>query len=413
MFLIEVIRLAFRTLRSNPLRAVLTLLGISIGVGAVIALISIGSGVQRYVTDQFTSAGTNVITVTPGRMQRGFGGGAFAQPAQLTMSDWRAVANEVQGTSAMGVSFSRASSIIYTGKSSNVNINGVSPQVGAIQGWTIASGRFIDDADIASRSRVLVIGQSVAKDLFESGEDPIDQSVRVNGLPFRIVGTLVAKGASFIGDQDAIAFVPITTAQERLFGSQSQGTSGERTISTILLQANDDASRPAVQRDTTQILADKRKIEPGEPNDFTVLSQAELVNSFGLVLAALTTFLGAIAAISLLVGGVGIMNIMLVSVTERTREIGLRKAIGAKSGAILSQFLIEAIVLATLGGIVGVLIGVAGAALASRLAGIPADVQPASVILAVGFSTLVGLFFGLWPARRASRLSPIEALRFE
>jgi len=319
----------------------------------------------------------------------------------------------VQGTSAMGVSFSRASSIIYTGKSSNVNINGVSPQVGAIQGWTIASGRFIDDADIASRSRVLVIGQSVAKDLFESGEDPIDQSVRVNGLPFRIVGTLVAKGASFIGDQDAIAFVPITTAQERLFGSQSQGTSGERTISTILLQANDDASRPAVQRDTTQILADKRKIEPGEPNDFTVLSQAELVNSFGLVLAALTTFLGAIAAISLLVGGVGIMNIMLVSVTERTREIGLRKAIGAKSGAILSQFLIEAIVLATLGGIVGVLIGVAGAALASRLAGIPADVQPASVILAVGFSTLVGLFFGLWPARRASRLSPIEALRFE
>ena len=329
------------------------------------------------------------------------------------MSDWRAVSAGVDGTSAMGVSFSRASSIIFTGKSSNVNINGVSPQVGSIQGWTIASGRFIDDADIASRARVLVIGQSVAKDLFESGEDPIDQSVRVNGLPFRIVGTLVSKGASFIGDQDAIAFVPITTAQERLFGSQSQGTSGERIISTILLQATDDASRPAVQRDTIQVLADKRKIEPGEPNDFTVRSQAELVNSFGLVLAALTTFLGAIAAISLLVGGVGIMNIMLVSVTERTREIGLRKAIGAKSSAILSQFLVEAIVLATLGGIVGVLIGVAGASLASRLAAIPADVHPASVIVAVGFSTLVGLFFGLWPARRASRLSPIEALRFE
>jgi putative ABC transport system permease protein len=346
-------------------------------------------------------------------MQRGFGGGAFAQAAQLTMSDWRAVSAGVDGTSGMGVAFTRASSIINAGKSSNVNINGISPQVTSIQGWTIASGRAIDEADVASRSRVLVIGESVVKDLFESGEDPLDQSVRVNGLPFRIVGTLVPKGSSFLGDQDAIAFTPISTSQERLFGAQSQGTSGERVVSTIYLQAVDDAARPQVQRDTIQILSDKRKIAPGEPNDFTVRSQAELVNSFGLVLAALTTFLGAIAAISLLVGGVGIMNIMLVSVTERTREIGLRKAIGAKSGAILSQFLVEAIVLATLGGIVGVLIGIGGASLASRLAGIPADVQPASVIVAVGFSTLVGLFFGLWPARRASRLSPIEALRFE
>ncbi len=413
MFLFAIIRLSFQTLWANKLRAILTLLGISIGVGAVIALISIGAGVQKYVTDQFSSAGTNIVTVSPGRMQRGFSGGVFAPPAQLTMADWRAISAGLQGTSAMGVAFNRAAAIVHSGKASDVTVNGITPQVGAIQGWTLATGRFLEDADVASRSRVIVLGQSVIKDLFDAGDDPIDQSIRVNGLPFRVIGTLVAKGSSFLGDQDATSFIPISTAQERLFGSQSQGTNGERLISTIYLQATDDASRPSVQQNAAQILADKRKIAPGEPNDFTVLSQAELVNSFGLVLSALTIFLGAIAAISLLVGGVGIMNIMLVSVTERTREIGLRKAIGAKSEAILTQFLVEAVVLALIGGVVGVLIGVAGAALASNLAGIAAVVQPASVIIAVGFSTLVGLFFGLWPARRASRLNPIEALRFE
>ena len=413
MILAEVIRLAFQTLRANRLRAILTLLGISIGVGAVIALISIGSGVQKYVVEQFTSAGTNIITVTPGRMQRGFSGGAFAQPAELTMSDWRAVAANTVGVSAAGVTFNRPAAIVSGGKRSDVTINGITPAVGAIRGWTIQSGRFLDDSDVASRSRVIVLGQSVVKDLYDLGDDPVEQSVRINGLTFRVVGTLVSKGSSFLGDQDAVAFIPITTAQERLFGSQSLAANGERQISSILLQAVDDANRPAVQSATIQTLADRRKIAPGEPNDFTVMSQAELVNSFSLVLAALTTFLGAIAAISLLVGGVGIMNIMLVSVTERTRGIGLRKAIGAKSEAILAQFLVEAVVLSLIGGVVGVLIGVAGAAVASSLAGIAAGVQPAAVLVAVGFSTLVGLFFGLWPARRASRLRPIEALRFE
>ncbi|MBX7212840.1 MAG: ABC transporter permease [Thermoflexales bacterium] len=413
MFLVETLQLAFQTLRANKMRAILTLLGISIGVGAVIALISIGTGVRRYVTDQFTSAGTNLILVSPGRMQRGMSGGVFAQPAQLTMSDWQAVSSNVQDTLLTGVAFNRSTTILYAGKQSAVTVNGVTPSVAEINNWTVSAGRFLDEADTSSRARVIVLGTSVVKDLFDDGDDPVGQTVRINGLTFRVIGTLNSKGSSFLGDQDAIAFTPITTAQERLFGTLSVGNNGERLISTMYLQAVDDAHRAGVQTQAINVLADKRKIAPGEANDFTVISQTELVNSFGVILSALTIFLGAIAAISLLVGGVGIMNIMLVSVTERTREIGLRKAIGAKSNAILNQFLVEAVVLSLIGGVVGIGIGIAGAALATQLAGIAAIVEPGPIALAVGFSTLVGLFFGLWPARRASRLNPIEALRFE
>jgi putative ABC transport system permease protein len=281
-----------------------------------------------------------------------------------------------------------------------------------VRNWNTRIGRFIDDSDNGGRSRVVVLGQTVANDLFP-GDDPLDQVVKINGVPFRVIGVMETKGSSFLGDQDAVAFIPLSTAQERLFQARAQTRGGDKRISTIYLQVTDDGARPIVEAAVTQLMRDRHRIPADEPNDFSVVSQAELINTFGAVTGVLTIFLGAIAAISLLVGGIGIMNIMLVSVTERTREIGLRKAIGATSSAILGQFLTEAIFLSLIGGLIGIAIGVSGAWTLSKLADFKPEVQLNAVALAVGFSLAVGLFFGIYPARRASRLNPIDALRYE
>ncbi|MCS7060981.1 MAG: ABC transporter permease [Anaerolineae bacterium] len=413
MVLGELIKLAFNTLAANKTRAFLTMLGISIGVAAVIALMSIGAGVQEYITQQFASAGANLIGVVPGRIQRGPGGGAFGAQAPLTMSDYRAVAANVANVLDTSADFARPSVFAYGDNTSEVNVTGVMANFSAIRNWNARSGRMIDESDVAGRSRVVALGQTVVNDLFEPGEDPIGKVVRINNVPFRVIGVMESKGASFLGDQDAVAFIPITTAQERLFGQQSLSVTGERTISTIYLQAPSKESVPSVMAQVDELLRERRRIPADEPSDFSVLSQDELINTFGAVTGVLTVFLGAIAAISLLVGGIGIMNIMLVSVTERTREIGLRKAIGAKPSAILTQFLTEAVFLSLIGGLVGIAVGVGGAMAISRFAEFQPVVQVSTIVLAVGFSIAVGLFFGIYPARRAARLNPIEALRFE
>ena len=413
MNLLEMVKLAFSTLLANKLRAFLTMVGISIGVGAVIALLSIGVGVQQFITDQFSSAGTNLIAVIPGRIQRGPGGGAFGQQSPLTLSDYRAVAANAPFISQVSADFTRPGVFAYGDKTSEVNVTGALPNFTEVRNWTTRSGRFIDESDNGGRSRVVVLGQTVARDLFEPDEDPIDKVVRINNVPFRVIGVMQERGSSFLGDQDAVALIPFTTAQERLFQQQSLSARGDRIVSTIYLQALNDQVRPEVEVAVADVLREQRRIPDDEPNDFSVVSQTELINTFGAVTGVLTAFLGAIAAISLLVGGIGIMNIMLVSVTERTREIGLRKAIGAKSSAILSQFLTEAIFLSLLGGLIGIAIGVGIALLISRFADFQPVVELSTIVLAVGFSVAVGLFFGIYPARRAAKLNPIDALRFE
>ena len=412
--LIESIRLALRTLASNKLRAFLTMLGISIGVGAVIALMALGSGVQQYINDQFTNSGTNLLGITPGRIQRGGPPNSFAQQAYLTLGDYKAVTANMPGLDNYAADFTSVGNFAYEGKTSQVQVSGVTPSFAEVRNWPAVQGRFIDDADNASRSRVVALGQTVVNDLFPN-EDPIDKIVRINSVPFRVIGIMQSKGASFLGDQDAIAYIPLTTAQERLFSRLANAKTGERIVSTIYLQARDDQSRRSIQQSAKEILRERHHLREGDQSDFSIISQTELLNTFGAVTSVLTLFLGAIAAISLLVGGIGIMNIMLVSVTERTREIGLRKAIGAKPGAILAQFLIEAVVLSLIGGALGILLG-AGIAFAVQMIpdiGFTPQVQLSAIALAVGFSIVVGLFFGVYPARRASRLNPIDALRFE
>ncbi|HEY3341095.1 MAG TPA: FtsX-like permease family protein, partial [Anaerolineae bacterium] len=252
-----------------------------------------------------------------------------------------------------------------------------------------------------------------ANNLFQ-GNDPLDEMIKINNVPFRVIGVMEPKGSSFLGDQDATAYVPLTTAQERLFQTSSQTAKGEKRVSSIQLQVLDESSRPIVEASVKALLHERHRIPADEDDDFSVVSQTELIGTFSAITNVLTIFLGAIAAISLLVGGIGIMNIMLVSVTERTREIGLRKAIGATSTAILSQFLIEAIFLSLIGGVIGIGIGIGGAyAISLAASGFKPEVQLSAIALAVGYSMAVGLFFGIYPARRAAHLNPIEALRYE
>jgi putative ABC transport system permease protein len=412
--LLEAMKLAARTLAANKLRAFLTMLGISIGVGAVIALLAIGTGVQQYINDQFTSSGTNLLAIMPGRIQQGGPPAAFAPSAFLTLSDYRAVVSAAPGVEAHAADLTSIGDFAYGSKTSQVPVSGVTASFSEVRNWKAASGRFVEDADNAGRARVVVLGQTVANDLFPE-EDPLDRVVKVNNVPFRVIGVMESKGSSFLGDQDATAFIPLSTAQERLFQRQAQARTGERRISTVYLQAASDADRSIIEAVARNVLREKHRLGFDDEDDFSIISQTELLNTFGAVTSVLTIFLGAIAAISLLVGGIGIMNIMLVSVTERTREIGLRKAIGATANAILSQFLIEAIVLSLVGGALGIVIG-AGIALSITLIpdiGFRPTVQVSAIALAVGFSIVVGLFFGIYPARRASRLNPIDALRYE
>ncbi len=414
--LTENVRIALRGLSANKLRAALTMLGIMIGVAAVITLLSIGDGVTRFVADQFSGLGTNLVFIIPEQDQPGPPGSDPLVESSLTLRDAQLLGDPtlVPGAAAVAPVVFQSVDLQYGGNLHNVLARASTPEYAAINTLEIARGRGIDQADYDGRSRVIILGPDTVKALFPDDIDPLDQDVRVNGINFRVIGLLTSKGARGIGgSQDDIALLPLSTAQERLFDNRSART-GEFLTDAILIEAADDDAIDGVIIDASSVLRQSHNIEFRDDDDFQILTQGDFIQAFGAVTGVLTLFLGAIASISLLVGGIGIMNIMLVSVTERTREIGLRKAVGARYRDILGQFLTEAVVLAMLGGLLGILIGVAGATIINIVVPqLDTSVTFNSIALAVGFSVAVGLFFGIYPASRAAGLNPIEALRFE
>jgi putative ABC transport system permease protein len=420
MNLVASLEVALRALASNKLRSGLTMLGIIIGISAVIVLVSVGQGVQTMVDEQMQSVGSNVMFVMPGRLEESNSSMKSnflrsANASTLTLGDVVAVANplNVPSLETVAPEFVGSGTVIYGTKNTQTTISGVTPDHPAALDFYPLLGRFIQEADLRTNSRVAVVGQTVLEDLFPPGVNPIGQIIRINRVPFRIVGIMEKKGGNAFSDDDDVVFIPLTTAQTRLFGGRD--ASGEYTVSVIYARAVDESLMDSAREQIRRVLRQRHGlIYSTDEDDFSVLTQEDVAAVLGSLTAVLTMFLGLISAVSLLVGGIGIMNIMLVSVTERTREIGIRKAVGAKRRHILFQFLIEAMVLSLLGGLIGIALGVSGTLIASSaVQDLRTHISAATVLLSTGVSIMVGLFFGIYPAMRAARLNPIEALRYE
>lgn len=414
MNLVESLRVALGSLATSKMRSALTMLGIVIGVAAVITLVSLGQGVQMMVTEEIRGAGANLLFILPGRLQ---GGMPLAQSSQssLTYDDAQTIANplNVPYVTAVAPQLSGNARLSYADNDLFISVVGVTPETASVNNLQVAYGEFIDSGHLHARSRVAVLGSGVVDDLFPPGLYPLGQNIKINGVPFRVIGVLEEKGATGFGSRDDMVSVPLTTAYARLF-PQQRSVSGKYLVSAIYAQAASEDHLDAVAEEITTVLRQRHDIGLGDDDDFSVIAQTDIVNLMGEIMGVLTLFLGSIAAISLLVGGIGIMNIMLVSVTERTREIGIRKAVGAKSRDILLQFLVEAVVLSLVGGVVGIVLGYLGSNLVSGLSeDLTAYTSPSAILLATGFSIVVGVFFGIYPAARASRLDPIEALRYQ
>ncbi len=412
MNLSESIRVAWRALGANKLRSALTMLGIVIGVAAVIALMAAGQGVQVFVTEQFQGIGSNLLFILPNVGQTGPRGGQV-NLRSLTMGDVRALSDPLRlpDVARVAPQLDRNATVTASSRQMLTTLQGVTPEFIQVRKWKPVVGDFITAQDVEGRSRVAVLGKTVAETLFPDNPLPVGETVRINNTPFRVVGIMEEKGGTFT-DQDNTVFVPLTTAQTRLFSVRAPN--GEYRVSYILVEAVSEDRMDAAAEQIRTVLRERHRIAFEDEDDFIVLSQSDLIQTFGNITNVLTIFLGAIAGISLLVGGIGIMNIMLVSVTERTREIGLRKAVGARRRDILVQFLMEAVTLAVMGGIVGIAIGFLGAQIITALVkDFRSVVTPQAVLLATAVSATVGLASGLYPAWRASRLNPIEALRYE
>ncbi len=417
MSILESVRLALRALAANKLRAALTMLGIIIGVGAVITLMSVGDGVQAYITGQFQDMGTNMPIVFPGEVQNPMSSGAamMGVGASLTVGDAEALADPLRVPDVVKIAPALAQfGRVAVGREERfTQVNGVTPELMEVRNWYPVVGEFISTQDLEGRSRVVVLGQTVVENLFPDNPYPLGETVKINGIAFRVIGVMEEKGgATNFADQDDVVFVPLTTAQTRLFPART--LSGERTVSIIMAQAVGDERIGVAKEEIATVLRERHDIAFRDEDDFSIITQAGLLGVFEQIMEVITVFLSSIAAISLVVGGIGIMNIMLVSVTERTREIGLRKAVGARRRDILSQFLIEAVMLALAGGVVGIGLGVTGAEIITRLIGeFRALLSLDAMLLATTVSAFVGLASGIYPAWRAARLNPIDALRYE
>jgi putative ABC transport system permease protein len=390
------------------MRSALTMLGMIIGVAAVIAMVAVGAGANERISQQIASMGSNLIMVIPGSTTSGGLRSGFGGTPTLTYGDARAISRELSAVKATAPSVRSSGPVVFGNQNWSTIIQGTSPGYLEVRDWPLVSGRNFTDAEVEAASKVALIGTTVAENLFGS-EDPVGKIVRIKRIPFTIVGLLESKGQSPQGqDQDDVILAPFTTVQKKVSGSAHQGTVG-----VILVQSTGPETIEEAQKQITSLLRQRHRISNGESDDFSVRNLSEMLSVAESATKIMSLLLGAIASVSLLVGGIGIMNIMLVSVTERTREIGIRMAVGARHRDILTQFLIEAVILSVAGGSAGILVGAGGSLAISRFAGWSTLISPVAVLVAFGFSAAVGVFFGYYPARKASLLDPIEALRYE
>jgi putative ABC transport system permease protein len=403
MNIIESTRMAVKTLTANKIRSALTMLGIIIGNASVITMVGVGQGAQRYASDQFQSLGPNVLFIIPGSDEAR--NRTLKLPKTLTLEDAKAIESQVPTVGAVAPQLQTQQLLTYSSKRSNSLVTGTTPDFISVRDFNLARGRFFTDSDVQRHTQVVALGADVAKKFF-GDSDPIGQQIRIKNIGFQVIGVMESKGAFLGSNQDDAVYIPITTMSHRITGNTSPyGTE----VTFISVNARDEASVNAAQFQLRNLLRLRHKIV--NEDDFTVRSQKDALDIVNNVTNALTLMLAAIAAISLFVGGIGIMNIMLVSVRERTQEIGLRKAIGASQQDILTQFMIEAIILSAIGGIIGTAIGTTGVLLIGTYSPLKAGVSTAAIALSVGVSGSIGLFFGVFPARQAARLDPIVALR--
>ena len=400
-----ILKVAFRALRRNKMRTALTMLGIIIGVGAVIAMVGIGNGAKAQVEARIAALGQNVIMVFSGSITRGGVHTGFGGAGTLTVEDANAIARDVPGVAGVSPEVRSGAQVMAGPNNWSTSIMGESPDYLNIRQWDLADGTMFTDLDVRSAAKVCVLGKTTADKLFPE-DNPVGKIIRIKNVPMKVLGVLRSKGVSMFGsDQDDTVLIPYTTAMKRF--------AGVTTLRSINVQSQTAAQMTEVQNAITELLRQRHRIQPGADDDFMLRNQQELSEAMTATTEVMTALLAAIASVSLLVGGIGIMNIMLVSVTERTREIGIRMAVGARGRDILLQFLIEAVVLSSTGGILGILCGVGGAKLITMIKEWPTLVSPQSIIIAFAFSAAVGVFFGFYPARKASHLDPIDALRYE
>jgi ABC-type antimicrobial peptide transport system, permease component len=406
MNLWESIRVSLRALRTNKMRSFLTMLGIIIGVGAVVAMVGIGNGATASITSQIQGLGSNLLVVTPGQSNTGGVMGGAGSASTLAMSDVDKIEATSTAVKAVAPAVSTRVQVVYGSGNTSTSVTGTTAEYAQIRNISLERGRFLNQTDIDNSVRIAVLGPSVVESLLGNSQaDILGKVIKLNNVPFQVVGVTAGQGSSGMMNNDDVIYVPINTAQGRLIG--------KKNLNQIYIEASSADLMETAQKQVTAALQRTHNISAGQENDFTVTNQADILSTMEGVTQTMTLLLGGIAGISLLVGGIGIMNIMLVSVTERTREIGIRKAIGAKGRDILQQFLIEAIVLSVLGGSIGIALGAGGSRLAGSLLSMSTSISGASIVLAFGFSAAIGIIFGVFPARKAALMNPIDALRYE
>lgn len=405
------LRIALRALRVNKLRSLLTMLGIILGVASVIAMLAVGAGTQARIQEEIRSLGSNIMVLlngaaTSGGVRRGFG----SRPL-VTELDARAIQAEVPAVLVAAPSVRGNAQTIFANANWNTTVLGVTEEYFVARDWLAVTGRVLAREEVEAGRTLVLLGQTVAERLFPIGQDPVDQVIRINRVPFTVIGVLARKGQSMGGlDQDDVVIMPLRTAQVRVIG---RNPANPRAVGSVAIKIRDGVDMAAAAEEIRELMRRRHGVQPGREDTFWLRNLSEVMQAREDASRAMTGLLAAVAAVSLLVGGIGIMNIMLVSVTERTREIGIRLAVGARGRDVLAQFLVEAVTLSVLGGLIGVVLGVAGAQLIGEIGGLRVELAPEPIIISIGSAAAVGVFFGFYPARRAARLPPVDALRYE